>query len=57
MDGYRNTADVAKEWGISERRLNILCKEGRIPGGEKFVRKSIKFPIKNPFYYRYYSVN
>ncbi len=36
MDGYKKTADVAKEWGISERRLNTLCKEGRIQGAEKF---------------------
>lgn len=36
MEGYKKTAEVAKEWGISERRLNILCKEGRIPGVEKF---------------------
>ncbi len=36
MDGYKKTAEVAKEWGISERRLNILCKTGRIQGAEKF---------------------
>ena len=24
----------AKEWGISQRRVAILCKEGRIPGAE-----------------------
>ena len=36
MEGYKKTSVVAKEWGISERRLNILCKEGRIPGVEKF---------------------
>ena len=35
MDGYKKTSDVAKEWGISDRRLNILCKEGRIQGAEK----------------------
>ncbi len=36
MDGYKNTSAVAKEWGISERRLNTLCKQGRIQGAEKF---------------------
>ena len=36
MDGYKNTSTVAKEWGISERRLNTLCKQGRIQGAEKF---------------------
>lgn len=24
----------AKEWGISQRRVAILCKEGRVPGAE-----------------------
>ncbi len=36
MEGYKKTSIVAKEWGISERRLNVLCKEGRIKGAEKF---------------------
>lgn len=35
MDGYKKTSVVAAEWRISDRRLNILCKEGRIPGAEK----------------------
>ncbi len=28
------SADKAKEWGISQRRVAILCKEGRVPGAE-----------------------
>ena len=24
----------AKEWGITQRRVAILCKEGRVPGAE-----------------------
>ena len=24
----------AEEWGISQRRVAILCKEGRVPGAE-----------------------
>ena len=35
LDGYKKTSVVAAEWGISDRRLNILCKEGRIQGAEK----------------------
>jgi len=26
------TAQVAKEWSISQRRVDILCKEGRVEG-------------------------
>lgn len=29
---YVLSADKAKEWGISQRRVAILCKEGRISG-------------------------
>ena len=36
MEGYKKISEVAKEWGISERRLNTLCLEGRIEGAEKF---------------------
>ena len=36
MNGYKKISEVAREWGISERRLNTLCLEGRIDGAEKF---------------------
>ncbi len=36
MNGYRKISEVAREWGISERRINTLCQEGRIEGAEKF---------------------
>lgn len=26
------TAQIAKEWNISQRRVDVLCKEGRIKG-------------------------
>lgn len=26
------TAQIAKEWNISQRRVDVLCKEGRIEG-------------------------
>lgn len=29
--GYLSTAQIAKRWGISARRIQILCVEGRIP--------------------------
>lgn len=28
------SSEKAKEWGISQRRVAILCKEGRVPGAE-----------------------
>lgn len=28
------SSEKAKEWGISQRRVAILCKEGRVPGTE-----------------------
>lgn len=36
MNGYRSLSETAKEWGISERRINTLCLQGRIKGAEKF---------------------
>lgn len=29
------SSEKAKEWGISQRRVAILCKEGRVPGAEQ----------------------
>lgn len=36
MQGYKKISEVSREWGISERRINTLCLEGRIEGAEKF---------------------
>ena len=36
MQGYKQISEIAKEWGISERRVNTLCLQGRIEGAEKF---------------------
>ena len=32
---YLSTFEAAEKWGISERRVQILCKENRIPGVSK----------------------
>ena len=29
---YLTTAEAAEKWGISRRRVNVLCNEGRIKG-------------------------
>ena len=36
MKDYMKVADAASKWGISTRRVNALCLEGRIPGAVKF---------------------
>ena len=35
---YISAPEVAKRWGISERRVQKLCEENRIPGVAKFSR-------------------
>lgn len=32
---YMSCPEAAKKWGISERRVQILCNENRIPGVSK----------------------
>lgn len=32
---YMSCPEAAAKWGISERRVQILCKENRIPGVSK----------------------
>ena len=36
MVGHIKIQDASLKWGISERRINTLCLEGRIPGAIKF---------------------
>ena len=35
---YMSCAEAADKWGISERRVQKLCEENRIPGVAKFSR-------------------
>lgn len=32
---YLSISQVAEKWGLSTRRINVLCSEGRIPGATK----------------------
>ncbi len=32
---YLTAAEIAQKWGISARRVTLLCNEGRIEGAEK----------------------
>lgn len=38
INGYKSIAETAEEWGISSRRIQVLCTEGRIEGAEKIGR-------------------
>lgn len=40
---YISIADAAGKWGITRRRVQVLCNEGRIPGLTKFG-KTWAFP-------------
>ena len=32
---YITTIEMSKIWGISSRRIFLLCSQGRVPGAEK----------------------
>lgn len=36
MKGYLSLRETAEKWGVSERRINQYCTQGRIPGAQKF---------------------
>ncbi len=36
---FISAPEAAKKWGISERRVQKLCEENRIPGVAKFSRQ------------------
>ena len=36
MNGYTTIHEIAKRWEVSDRRVNVLCAEGRIEGAVKF---------------------
>lgn len=47
---YMSCSEAATKWGISERRVQILCKEAKIPGVSKIgymwlIPKNTKKPI------------
>ena len=38
---YLSTFEVAEKWGISPRRVGILCNNDRIPGAQRAGRRWI----------------
>ena len=50
MFEYISAPEAAKKWSISERRVQKLCEENRIPGVSKFsymwlIPKDAKKPV------------
>ena len=39
IDGYLTIREIAELWGISKRRVQILCSQGRIEGVTRFGNK------------------
>lgn len=39
---YMTTSEAAKKWGITQRRVQILCSQGRIQGA---IRLSVLWAI------------
>lgn len=44
---YFSVSQTAKRWGISTRRIQVLCCEGRIPGAIK-IGHSWAIPCEEP---------
>lgn len=38
MEKYITLSEASKRWGISDRRMRMLCAEGRIDGVTRFGR-------------------
>lgn len=36
MEGYLSIREAAEKWGVSTRRINQYCSQGRIPGAQRF---------------------
>ena len=38
MKGYMSARAASYKWGVSESRVHKLCRQGRVPGLERFGR-------------------
>ena len=39
IEGYRSIKETAEIWGITPRRIQVLCSNGRIEGAAKLGRE------------------
>ena len=56
IKGYISIREASYRWGVSERRVNQYCAEGRIPGASRFGRSwaiNVRVPAAN----RYSGIN
>lgn len=46
---FMTIQEAANKWGISSRRIQVLCSEGRLPGAIKFGRQwAIPTDVEKP---------
>ena len=38
MEGYATIQEIAERWGLTHRRVQKMCEDGKIPGVTKFGR-------------------
>ena len=38
MDDYLTIKEIAEKWGLTVRRVQKMCSDGKIPGASKFGR-------------------
>lgn len=38
IDGYKTVQEIAEEWHVNERTIQIMCSNGKIKGAKKFGR-------------------
>ncbi len=49
MNGYKTAEETAKKWGITTRRVQIMCSNGQVPGAVKFGHAwAIPSSVKKP---------
>ena len=36
IEGYLTSKEIAEKWGVTRRRVQTLCSQGRIPGATRF---------------------
>ena len=39
IEGYLTIKQVAEKWGVTRRRVQTLCSQGRIPGATDNIRR------------------
>ena len=49
IEGYKTVVEVAEEWGLKPRTIQIMCAEGKIAGAAKFGKSwAIPSDTKRP---------